>query len=163
VVTTTQVADQTDLLSINAAGEAEKAGGHGRGFLVVAREARRLADQTAAATLDIESMVRLAQGAVSAGVLQTHKSSEEVRSGHLVFKNAPPIGPAGGGDLQGRGRPSGDVLARRFARYVGAGGLARASRRTHARRCPSGRRRQFCTPAASHSGSPASRRGAAAW
>jgi methyl-accepting chemotaxis protein WspA len=49
VTTTTKVAGRTDLLSTNAAGEAEKAGEHGRTPLVVARGTRRLADQTAAA------------------------------------------------------------------------------------------------------------------
>jgi methyl-accepting chemotaxis protein WspA len=81
VTTITKVADQTNLLSINAAIEAEKAGEYGRGFLVVAREIRRLADQTAVATLDIENMVRHMQDAVSAGVMQMDKFSEEVRSG----------------------------------------------------------------------------------
>ena len=81
VTTITKVADQTNLLSINAAIEAEKAGEYGRGFLVVAREIRRLADQTAVATLDIETMVRQMQDAVSAGVMQMDKFAEEVRSG----------------------------------------------------------------------------------
>jgi methyl-accepting chemotaxis protein WspA len=81
VTTTTEVADRTDLLSINAAVEPEKADEHGRGPLVVAREARRLADQAAVATLGIESMVRLMQDAVSAGVMQMDKFSEEVRCG----------------------------------------------------------------------------------
>ena len=81
VTTITKVADQTNLLSINAAIEAEKAGEYGRGFLVVAREIRRLADQTAVATLDIEHMVRHMQAAVSAGVMEMDKFSEEVRSG----------------------------------------------------------------------------------
>jgi methyl-accepting chemotaxis protein WspA len=81
VTTITKVADQTNLLSINAAIEAEKAGEYGRGFLVVAREIRRLADQTAVATLDIDNMVRHMQDAVSAGVMQMDKFSEEVRAG----------------------------------------------------------------------------------
>jgi methyl-accepting chemotaxis protein WspA len=81
VTTITKVADQTNLLSINAAIEAEKAGEYGRGFLVVAREIRRLADQTAVATLDIENMVRQMQDAVSAGVMQMDKFSEDVRTG----------------------------------------------------------------------------------
>jgi methyl-accepting chemotaxis protein WspA len=80
VATITKVADQTNLLSINAAIEAEKAGEYGRGFLVVAREIRRLADQTAVATLDIETMVRQMQDAVSAGVMQMDKFTEEMRS-----------------------------------------------------------------------------------
>jgi methyl-accepting chemotaxis protein WspA len=80
VTTITKVADQTNLLSINAAIEAEKAGEFGRGFLVIAREIRRLADQTAVATLDIEGIVQLMQGAVAAGVMQMDKFSDEVRT-----------------------------------------------------------------------------------
>ncbi len=79
VTTITKVADQTNLLSVNAAIEAEKAGEYGRGFLVVAREIRRLADQTASATLDIEQTVQQMQGAVSAGVMEMDKFSEQVR------------------------------------------------------------------------------------
>jgi methyl-accepting chemotaxis protein WspA len=81
VTTITKVADQTNLLSINAAIEAEKAGELGLGFLVLAREIRRLADQTAVATLDIEHMVREMQTAVTAGVMEMDRFSEEVRSG----------------------------------------------------------------------------------
>jgi methyl-accepting chemotaxis protein len=81
VTTITKVADQTNLLSLNAAIEAEKAGEYGRGFAVVATEIRRLADQTAVATYDIEQMVKEMHSAVSAGVMGMDKFSEEVRRG----------------------------------------------------------------------------------
>jgi hypothetical protein len=102
VTTTTQAAGQTDLLSSNAASEAEKADEHGRGPLVVAREARRLAGQTAATTLGVESRVRLMQDAVSAGVMQTDKFG----GGGALRRR-----PGGGGqrpdrpDHRGGGRP----------------------------------------------------------
>ncbi|HYC92654.1 MAG TPA: methyl-accepting chemotaxis protein, partial [Thermoanaerobaculia bacterium] len=78
VTTITKVADQTNLLSLNAAIEAEKAGQFGQGFAVVAREIRRLADQTAVATLDIEKMVREMKSAVSSGVMSMEKLNEQV-------------------------------------------------------------------------------------
>ncbi len=81
VTTITKVADQTNLLSVNAAIEAEKAGEYGLGFLVLAREIRRLADQTAVSTLDIEQMVRQMQSAVTAGVMEMDRFAEDVRQG----------------------------------------------------------------------------------
>ena len=81
IATITKVADQTNLLSLNAAIEAEKAGEYGRGFAVVATEIRRLADQTAVATFDIEQMVKEMQSAVAAGVMGMDKFGEQVRRG----------------------------------------------------------------------------------
>lgn len=81
VTTIAKVADQTNLLSLNAAIEAEKAGEYGRGFSVVATEIRRLADQTAIASHDIEQTVKEMQTAVSAGVMSVDKFSEEVQRG----------------------------------------------------------------------------------
>ena len=79
LVTITKVADQTNILSLNAAIEAEKAGDAGRGFSVVAVEIRRLADQTSVSTWDIEQMVKEMQSAVSASVMGMDKFSEEIR------------------------------------------------------------------------------------
>ena len=73
VTTISKVAEQTNLLSLNAAIEAEKAGEYGRGFKVVAREIRRLADQTAIATLDIDQTVNEMHKAVSTGVMEMDK------------------------------------------------------------------------------------------
>ena len=79
VTTISKVAEQTNLLSLNAAIEAEKAGEYGRGFKVVAREIRRLADQTAIATLDIDQTVHEMHKAVSAGVMEMDKFIMTVR------------------------------------------------------------------------------------
>ena len=81
VTTISKVADQTNLLSLNAAIEAEKAGEYGLGFSVVATEIRRLADQTAVATNDIEKMVQEMQAAVTAGVMGMDKFADAVRTG----------------------------------------------------------------------------------
>jgi methyl-accepting chemotaxis protein WspA len=88
VTTITKVADQTNLLSLNAAIEAEKAGEFGRGFAIVATEIRRLADQTAVATFDIEKIVKEIQSAVTAGVMGMDKFSEEVRRGMQEVQHA---------------------------------------------------------------------------
>ncbi|MFO0963357.1 MAG: methyl-accepting chemotaxis protein [Phycisphaerales bacterium] len=98
VTTITKVAEQTNLLSVNAAIEAEKAGEYGRGFLVVAREIRRLADQTGQATLDIERMVKEMQGAVSSGVMEMDRFSDQVR------RNVT--------DVRGIGRSMSDIIGR---------------------------------------------------
>jgi len=81
VSTINKVADQTNLLSLNAAIEAEKAGEHGRGFAVVAGEIRRLADQAAVAAYDIEQIVNEVRGAVSAGVMSMDRFAEAIRGG----------------------------------------------------------------------------------
>jgi methyl-accepting chemotaxis protein len=81
VVTITKVADHTNMLSLNASIEAEKAGAHGLGFSVVAKEVRRLADQTAVATLDIERMVNEMRQAVGDGAGAMEALSHTVLQG----------------------------------------------------------------------------------
>ena len=81
ISTIAKVADQTNLLSLNAAIEAEKAGEHGRSFSVIAREIRRLADQIANATIDIEKMINEMVSAVSASVMGVDKFSKEIHTG----------------------------------------------------------------------------------
>jgi len=78
--TINKISDQTHLLSLNAAIEAEKAGEYGKGFSVVAREIGRLADQTTLATQEIEHMVKEMQSSVSSEVMEMDKFEEEVRT-----------------------------------------------------------------------------------
>jgi methyl-accepting chemotaxis protein WspA len=80
IKTINKVADQTNLLSLNAAIEAEKAGEYGSGFAVVATEIRRLADQTAVATFDIAQMVKEVQSAISAAVMGIDKFADDAHT-----------------------------------------------------------------------------------
>lgn len=105
VTTITRVAEQTNLLSINASIEAERAGAHGVGFRVVAREVARLASQTAAATVDIERLVSAMQSAVQEGVGEMSRFADAVERGtdtsaHAGARVGEVIGQVGG--LQSR-------------------------------------------------------------
>ena len=95
ITTITKVANQINLLSLNAAIEAEKAGEHGIGFSVVAREIRRLADQTAVSALDIEGLIVETQEAMREGVaaveaytVQTRTSTERIAEISVDFLRA---------------------------------------------------------------------------
>ena len=81
IATVNDLAEQSNLLAVNAAIEAAKAGEHGKGFAVVAQEVKNLATQSKQATAQVRSILGDIQKATSAAVLATEQGSKAVEAG----------------------------------------------------------------------------------
>ena len=128
VATVNDLADQSNILALNASIEAAKAGEHGKGFAVVATEVRNLADQSKQATGQVRAILGDIQQATTGAVLATEQGTKVVEEGQALVLRAGEVIRSQAGTIREAAHAARQIAASAHEQSVGMDQVARAMR-----------------------------------